>query len=148
MSIEIEIATTANVTDALPLLAVQFEEHDIDLKGDALEHVVRGLVAVEGRGRILLAREGTKVIGVACLSYQWTLEHGGKITWLEELYVLPEKRSGGIGRTLLHRAMEVAKSDGCLAIDIEVDVDHARAENLYVREGFGFLPRRRFAKKL
>ena len=52
MSIEIEIATTANVTDALPLLAVQFAEHHIELEEKALERVVKGLVEVEGRGRI------------------------------------------------------------------------------------------------
>ena len=146
--IEIEVANPKTVTDSLPLLRVQFEEHDIALDDAALERAVRGLVEVEGRGRMLLAREGDKVIGVAVMAYTWTLEHGGRVTWLEELYVVPEKRGTGTGTKMLHRAMEVARADGCLAMDLEVDKDHARAEGLYVREGFGPLPRRRFAKKL
>ncbi len=146
MSIEIEIATTSTAGDALPLLAVQFEEHHIALGGEALEHAVHGLI--DGRGRILLARDAERVVGVAVLSYTWALEHGGRVTWLEELYVIPEKRASGLGTKLLHRAMEVAKADGSIAMDLEVDVDHVRAENLYRREGFHELPRRRFAKRL
>jgi len=42
----------------------------------------------------------------------------------------------------------VAKERGCLAIDLEVDSDHARAERLYQREGFVGLARRRLAKRL
>jgi GNAT superfamily N-acetyltransferase len=148
VSIAIEIATRETVTDSLPLLRVQFDEHRIAIDEGALERAVRGLVDVEGRGRMLLAREGKSVIGVAVMAYTWTLEHGGRVTWLEELYVVPERRESGIGTKLLHRAIEVARADGCLAMDLEVDADHARAEGLYVREGFGSLPRRRFAKKL
>jgi GNAT superfamily N-acetyltransferase len=148
VSIEIEVANPETVTDSLPLLRVQFDEHQIAIDQHALDRAVRGLVEVEGRGRMLLAREGTTAIGVAVMAYTWTLEHGGRVAWLEELYVVPERRVAGIGTKLLHRAMEVARADGCLAMDLEVDADHVRAEGLYVREGFRPLPRRRFAKKL
>jgi GNAT superfamily N-acetyltransferase len=59
------------------------------------------------------------------------LEHGGEVAWLEELYVVPERREAGIGTKLLSRAIEAARERGCLPIDLEVDDGHSRATNLY-----------------
>jgi ribosomal protein S18 acetylase RimI-like enzyme len=57
-------------------------------------------------------------------------------------------RDRGIGTALLRRAIELAREDGCVAMDLEVDRDHARVESLYVREGFTTLPRKRFARRI
>jgi GNAT superfamily N-acetyltransferase len=136
------------VDRVLPLLEAQFEGHAIDLRGDALRRAVRGLVEIPGRGAILAAEIEGKVVGVAVLAYTWTLEHGGLCTWLDELFVEEAAREKGVGTALLHQAMKVARADGCAAMDLEVDRDHARVESLYAREGFTSLPRRRFARKL
>jgi GNAT superfamily N-acetyltransferase len=112
-----------------------------------LSRAVEGLVTERSRGAVLLALD-PEPVGVAALAYTWTLEHGGPVAWLEELFVIPERRNGGVGRMLLHRAMEVARDRGCRAVDLEVDFDHARAERLYEREGFTALPRRRWTRRL
>lgn len=87
-------------------------------------------------------------MGVAILATTWTVEHGGLVAWLDELYVVPERRGLGIGQSLLSHAVAEAKALGCLAVELEVDEAHARAENLYARNGFGRLPRRRWALPL
>lgn len=148
MPFTLKRATAQDVDAAEPLLAVQFEEHAIDLGDASLSVAVRGLVEVPGRGAVLLAMEGPRAVGVAVLAYTWTLEHGGKCAWLDELYVTPEHRGAGLGTRLLRQATEIARADGCRALDLEVDHEHARAESLYLREGFSPLPRRRFAKRL
>jgi len=145
----IERVVASTVSEVLPLLAVQLAEHDIALGASALEAAVCGLVEVSGRGAVLAARDRSgAVVGAAVLAYTWTLEHGGKCTWLDELYVIPERRNAGVGLLLLHSGMEIARADGCVAMDLEVDNDHARVQLLYLREGFAALPRRRFARKL
>lgn len=147
----IERATRDTVGLAVPLLVTQMKEHGVDLEAMGLadfELAVRGLVEND-RGAVLLARERDgSVVGVAVLAHTWTIEHGGRCTWLDELYVVPELRSAGLGTAMLHCAMDLARADGCRAIDLEVDTEHARAERLYVREGFSFLPRRRFSRTL
>jgi GNAT superfamily N-acetyltransferase len=87
-------------------------------------------------GRILTARLGGELVGVAVISFLWTLEHGGPAAWLDEVYVEPSRRGGGIGRKLVEAAMQVARDSGCIALDLEVDAGHEAAERLYERMGF------------
>jgi GNAT superfamily N-acetyltransferase len=87
-------------------------------------------------------------VGVAYVSFQWSLEHGGKAAWLEELYVLPDLRGGGLGTALLQAALDQAREEECAAVDLEVDGDHRRAETLYRRHGFEPLERARWVRRL
>jgi GNAT superfamily N-acetyltransferase len=146
----IDVATASEVAAIVPLLATQLEEHQVEIDRAALTHAVEGLVRHEERGAILIARvDGREgLAGLAVLAYTWTVEHGGPCTWLDELYVVPELRDSGLGTQLLRAAMEHARRDGCRAIDLEVDAEHARVESLYLRNGFRPLPRRRFARRL
>lgn len=145
---KIERVTVETMDTVLPLLEAQFAEHDIDMKGAALERVVRGMVETSGRGIILAAREEGRTIGVAVLAHTWSLEMGGLTTWLDELYVLPEKRNGGRGTKLLRAAIEAARAEGLKGVDLEVEHDHVRVEGLYLREGFERRTRNRFVRRL
>jgi GNAT superfamily N-acetyltransferase len=96
----------------------------------------------------LVAVVDGKAVGVAYLAFTWTLEHGGKTAWLEEMYVLPAHRGQGIGRALLTAVCTHASEQGCAAVDLEVDAAHQRAVHLYAREGFRPLDRTRWVRQL
>jgi len=149
----IRTATPADLDAVVGLLAAQLAEHGIGTPRQAIARAAHGSVEdAGGRGRILVAEgaagAATAVLGVAVLSYQWTLEHGGRSAWLEELYVVPARRGRGIGRALLLAALEAAARDGAGAVDLEVAVGHERVETLYRREGFAPLPRTRWVRRL
>ena len=138
--------TPADHPQARTLLAAQLEEHDIPT--DPLDAALEGALADPSRALVLLAESDGLPIGVAYLSFTWTLEHGGKSAWLEELYVAPPHRGAGIGKKLLEAALSEATTQGCLALDLEVETTHARAANLYRRAGFHPHTRSRWVKKL
>lgn len=147
-NIIIEPATSMDRDHIIRLLAAQLAEHDIELHSHQLAHAVDGFFDEPRRGRILVARQDTQVVGVAVLSYTWTLEHGGKSCWLDELYVQPDFRVHGIGTKLIRAAIEITTADGCIAMDLEVESGHERAANLYLREGFRPRTRSRFLRPL
>ena len=118
------------------LLAAQLEEHGSSLERGLLSERVADALSGDGRTLILVAREDGRPVGLAFVSFPWTLERGGKVLWLEELYVLPERRGRGIGGRLLAAALDVARERGCLAVELDTDGTHARAGNLYARAGF------------
>ena len=106
------------------------------------------MLADRDRGFILVALNDKRPVGVAYVSFTWTLEHGGKSAWLEELYVVPDQRDRGIGRAMLQGVLQRARENGCAAVDLEVDTQHARAERLYAREGFKPHTRNRWVRAL
>ena len=112
---QIERAVPADVDSIHHLLAEQFDEHDIDTSPEVLRHAIAEILRNEGLGLFLVARDGGEVVGLAALAFAWTLEHGGKSVWLDELYVVPERRGQGIGRALLARVIgeQLAGSDQC-----------------------------------
>jgi ribosomal protein S18 acetylase RimI-like enzyme len=113
-----------------------------------LRDAVAGMLADVRRGAILVAGDGVRVIGVAALAFTWTLEHGGQAAWLDELYVEPAARDRGLGRRLLDAALAHAHESGARAVDLEIDVDHARVASLYRRAGFQPLQRTHWARRL
>lgn len=144
----IELAKPHDIHDLLVLLKKQFAEHRIEFDPDQLKSSLMHLIAHEDLGCAWIAREGRSSIGFAIVSMAWTLELGGKSAWLDELYVLPQWRNAGVGTLLIESVIEKLRKLGCLAIDLEVDDDHRRAESLYARFGFESLERSRWVKRL
>jgi len=150
MTIDLNVVR-AGVEDAgalHDLLNRQFEEHAIPVDAARLEEAIRSVLQDDSLGFILVARVAEGAIGTCYVSFTWSLEHAGKSAWLEELYVVPERRGRRVGESLLHAALRKAEALGCAAVDLEVDRSQARAENLYRRAGFCSLPRGRWVKRL
>jgi GNAT superfamily N-acetyltransferase len=134
--VEIRPARPSDRARAVALLVRQMEEHDLTVARAALARAVGTLLARPALGRVLVARLAGRTIGVAVLSFVWTIEHGGASSWLDELYVEPAHRGSGIGTALLRAAIAAVVASGARAIDLEVVAGHERAANLYRREGF------------
>jgi GNAT superfamily N-acetyltransferase len=143
----IERMTHATLPTASRLLSAQLAEHDIELGELAAQRALAGLLDDSSRGFVLLART-SETVGLAVCPFTWTVEHGGQVAWLDELYIVPEHRGRGFGRGLLLQVVEQCRQAGCLAIDLEVDQEHMRAAGLYEREGFVALPRKRYSRRL
>src|SRR6185503_3760614 len=132
----IETARNEDLQAIIQLLRTQLEEHDIVLTSAALERATRGLIEDHSLGRILTFKLDGELVGVAVISFLWTLEHGGPAAWLDEVYVEPTRRGHGLGQQLIEAAMQVARDSGCIALDLEVDAGHEAAERLYQRMDF------------
>lgn len=146
--VALRTAGLADVPDVVALLGAQLDEHAIALSRPALAAAVDASLRRPAWNRILLASFRGTSVGVAVLAFNRTLEHGGRAAWLDELYVAPAHREGGIGRRLLRAALVCAADAGARAVDLEVDEAHRRAERLYAREGFRPIARARWSRSL
>jgi ribosomal protein S18 acetylase RimI-like enzyme len=146
--IHIRRATADDLDEVVELLAAQLAEHDIPIARADLAFATEGILRVAERGFVLLAVAREGAAGVACVSYSWTVERGGMVAWLDELYVVPARREHGIGNELLGEVISTASKDGCRTVELEVETSHARAEHLYRRHGFTDMPRRRWTRPL
>ena len=148
IGITIKTAAADDTPAITKLFAQQLKEHRIEFQEDVLRTAIKTVIADDRLGFILVAKKGTESIGVAYISFTWSLEHGGKSAWLEELYVLPEWRKQGIGTAMLTKIVEIVPLHDCAALDLEIDQEHQLAANLYLRHGFQPLSRNRWVKFL
>jgi GNAT superfamily N-acetyltransferase len=132
----------------LALMRAQFREHHIDLSDAGISRAIEGVLREPSWGRILVATLAGTAVGFAALSFMWTYEHGGRAAWLDELYVEPAHRGGGIGQVLLRSVYQLAAECGAVALDLEVEATHRRVEQLYARQGFARLDRSRWSRPL
>jgi ribosomal protein S18 acetylase RimI-like enzyme len=61
--------------------------------------------------------------------------HGGKLSYIQNLYVTPEYRGLGAGSQLLQKIIERAKEGGALEIHVVTEFDNERAIQLYRKHG-------------
>ena len=84
----------------------------------------------------LLERDG-ETIGYALLAKTWSVEAGGAVVWLEELYLRPDYRGQGLGSVFLAFMTREIPAE---RYRLEVEPDNHRAKALYGRYGFEVLP--------
>ena len=131
---------------AIALFDAQLREHDIITSTEDLYNVIRAVSANSSLGFLLLAMIEDTPAGVAYAASHLSLEHGGMVGWLEELYVLPQRRGCGIGSRLLREVIAHAREINWRGIELEVVAGHERVVPLYLRHNFQPLSRSRFCR--
>jgi ribosomal protein S18 acetylase RimI-like enzyme len=87
-------------------------------------------------GEILVLLGGDGPDGIALLSIRRQIWTGEPDAYLQELYVVPDRRGEGLGRALLEAAMELARAHGATHIDLGTSDTDAEALGLYESAGF------------
>jgi ribosomal protein S18 acetylase RimI-like enzyme len=102
-----------------------------------------GPVALSGHARRLLAAGEITVLlagagpdGISLLRLRNSVWTGGPEAHLQELYVVPALRGGGIGRALLEATMAAARELGATGIDLNTGATDTVARALYESCGF------------
>lgn len=77
-----------------------------------------------------------RCVGYGITAKTYSREAGGMVLWLEELYILPDYRSRGLGREYFAFVEREAEREGYVRIRLEVEEDNSRAISLYGRLGY------------
>ena len=73
---------------------------------------------------------------VAQVRYRWSVWWEAEDCWLEDLYVAPEARREGVGRTLVEAVVDRARERGCRRVELDVNSENPAAMALYRSLGF------------
>lgn len=140
-------ARLATVDDALELARLL---HDFNTEFDTPSP---GVEVLAGRLRTLLAGDSTWAIlatgdaddsdsdaaagvGLALVTLRPNVWYPGPVALLDELYVEPDRRSGGLGGAMIAVLLETSRAHGVSAIEINVDEGDLDAQRFYRRHGF------------
>ncbi len=97
-----------------------------------LSPLARGWLVNDAQGR---------TAGYLLASLTWSNEFGGRVAWLEELYLKPETRGQGLGRKVLERILaELKEKEGIKGFRLEVAPANESVSLLYRKLGFNPVP--------
>jgi GNAT superfamily N-acetyltransferase len=89
-------------------------------------------------GRAWLAAAEQRDVGYATAYYYCSFQAGGRMGLVGEVYVAPEYRHRGIGRTLLTRVLSEVAAAGCKGVAMRSDLEN-EGERTFLAS-LGFLP--------
>jgi len=102
------------------------------------DNLIRRIIN-SGKTEIYLAkRENHETVGIATLTECQSIYAGGNYGLLDEMYVLPEFRSAGIGKYLVDKVISVAKEKKWKRIDVTTPSEQSwnRTIKFYKNRGF------------
>ncbi len=102
---------------------------------DKIQLTFKTLISQPSLGEIVVIKNNDKIIGYTILINFWSNEFGGNILNIDELYVVKEFRSLGIGTNLIKYLAE-NKYKNSVAIQLEATPENVLAKKLYKRLGF------------
>ncbi len=124
-----------------PLIARMLHDFNIEFSeptpgAEVLERRVLAFVE-DGRMTYLLGGDGrATALGFAQVSFRPSVWADEPIGYLEELYVVPERRGEGIGRALMEAVLALAREHGAAGMEVITGEDDTAARALYESVGF------------
>jgi ribosomal protein S18 acetylase RimI-like enzyme len=102
---------------------------------DAVERAYREIVRRSADASLIAERDGA-AIGICTVEIRTTLRRKAPEAWIPELIVTERFRGQGIGRSLLERALNVARQRGAERAVLESGTQRETAQALYRSLGF------------
>ncbi len=134
MSVAVRLAESTDAEDIGRLLHDFNTEYEDPTPGPRVlaERVEELLDA----GAITVLLVGAEPLGLAVLRFRPSLWADALDCYLEELYVVPDRRGQGLGRALMDAVIDVARKEGAAHMDLGTSEDDVVARHLYERLGF------------
>ncbi|AWI24708.1 GNAT family N-acetyltransferase [Flavobacterium pallidum] len=105
-------------------------------------------IADENLGKAWLIYSDGEVAGYVILTTIFSFEYGGKIAFIDELYIKEEFRGKGIGKASVTFLKEAATKLGLKLLYLEVEHHNSNAQELYLKSGFSLHNRRLMQYKI
>ena len=131
----------------------RFIEEYYSLDGIAFnrDHValaLHGLVMDKRLGRVYVIRCSGEPAGYLILMFCHSVEFGGRVAFVDELFVCEAHSGKGIGTLALAFVEKESRAEGVKALRLEVTHKNAGARDLYARNGFMLEDRHLMTKRL
>ncbi|HEY0743464.1 MAG TPA: GNAT family N-acetyltransferase [Chryseosolibacter sp.] len=93
-------------------------------------------------GKLWLIRKDDAIAGYTFLGFGFSFEFKGRDAFVDELFILPQFQSQGIGKLAIDFVTEEARNAGVKALHLEAEHHNERGLRLY--RGKGFKDHKRF----
>ena len=144
LEVTIELANHDDVDRIVELFLADMAELGQTEDEDAMRKVASAAIDDAG-AHVFVARQEGNTVGVLLANDFWSIKFPGRALWIEELYVAPEARRQGLGKTLVEYLLDWALKAGAVGVELEAYRMNTAASILYRSLGFSRLARERYS---
>ena len=115
------------------------ETENKKLDKDLISKSIQELILTPDFGFYQISRLDLSICGMNMVTYEYNIELGKKIIWLQSVFVVKEARSKGVFRGLLRKLEDLALSDKNTyhnSLKLYMDKDNKVAQQIYLKSGF------------
>jgi GNAT superfamily N-acetyltransferase len=137
MPTAIRLAHTADAAGIASLVQSYWQFETIPgFERSRITDLLSAFMRQKERGACWLAMKDEQPIGYLLAVYVFSLEHGGMMAEIDELFVVPEHRSNGVGVALLREAEREMERAGLTRVQLQLSLKNRRARFFYEQNGF------------
>ena len=120
----------------LPMVAAYQAFYEADeISEDRNREFFRRFLDPSDDGMLIGAWQGERLVGYTCLYWHFSSVGAHHTVLLNDLFVDAEARGGGVGRSLIEAAAEVARERGVPRLEWSTAPDNETAQRLYDTTG-------------
>lgn len=141
IDVEIEPVRVVDLPLLMPMLRAYCDFYGVEPRDDRLVALCRALIDDPQEGSQLIARrldaagEPAEPVGFATIFWTWQTLDAARVGVMNDLYVVPEARGGGVGRSLIERCRGLCRKRGAKKLVWETAPDNRTAQRLYDATG-------------
>jgi GNAT superfamily N-acetyltransferase len=133
----VRAAEPAGVQALIPLVVQYWHFEGIPgFDADRLSPLLERILSQSNLGAIWVAEANGGLVGYLIAVYVFSLEQKGLMAEIDEFFVAPAARSGGVGAALLDAAEGDLSRRGCVCLQLQLGKDNSRARAFYRRHGY------------
>lgn len=144
----LEKASSPETAELVGLMGEFYAESGYPLNRPRATAAFAALLSDSRLGHAWLIRSDRHTAGYVVIVMGYSMEHGGLIAYVDDLFIRPAFRRAGLGTEALKFVRSFCASIQARAIYLEVGVDNAAAQAVYKRMGFVNVERRIMALPL
>lgn len=135
--ISFRVADESDTAAVATLLAALFEEVEGSPDAEEIAGIFADMEADDSHSTLLALDDDGDIVGILTIVECLSISAGGKYGVVNELYVVPEYRSEGVGKMLIDEAKELAENRDWKRLEVTTPGDEfSKTLRFYEREGF------------
>jgi GNAT superfamily N-acetyltransferase len=141
-------ASPDDIPRLVAFMAEFYAEADYPLNRGRAAEAFAALLADERLGHVWLIEKDSEAVGHLIVTLWFSMEYGGLIAFVDDLFVRRPFRRAGLGAAALAEARAFCARLGIRAILVETGHDNEPAQAVYRRSGFELTERLRLTLRL
>lgn len=142
---------TLEISDIDTITAMMQNFYAIDnypIEAQATKKMFQEFISNENFGKAWLIYADNKIAGYVILTYIFSFEYGGKIAFVDELFIKQSARGKGIGKETIQFVQQESPKLSLKLLYLEVENHNENAQKLYIAQDFGFHNRKLMKYKI